>query len=617
MCGLSGIIHLEGAPVLQVEIEAMQNAIAHRGPDGRGVYINENIGLGHVRLSIIDLRSVANQPMQTKDGTLVIIFNGEIYNYRYLREKLKKGYNFETDSDTEVILAAYQAWGETCLDQLNGMFSFVIYDRKNNKIFCARDRFGIKPFYYLLNEEHLLFSSEIKGILASGYVKAEVNDEVLYDFVVFNRTDHITQTCFKHILNLRPGHKLVVDMSSNDVTISSWYSLPSVDDVSFDFETCKTMLRHYLDESVALHLIGDVPVGSALSGGVDSSTIVSLMKDLLPSGTPIHSFSAIYDDQWDRNEKPYMEACVSEKELSPNFVSPNSVGLLQDFDAMIRQQEEPFASSSMYASWCVYREAQNKKIKVLLNGQGSDEVFAYDYMAAFYFFELFKRFHWITLIRETTMFFRKQSDVAFTFKLFAFLLSPRFLKRRLIRMSDSAVNNFYHKQYYMKSIFHETFFASSTLNENVRKHLQMKLHHLLRVEDKNSMHFGVEARVPFLEHRLVEFGMNIPSKFKVRNGEVKYVLKESVSDLLPKKVYKRNNKIGYETPMDSWFREPDFVQYMNTTLAASVQPMAFRLNIPVIKAKWEAHLSGRENNGAVLWKYLYLTRWYQLFFQSN
>lgn len=616
MCGIAGIVKFEGASVHQAEVDAVLDAIAHRGPDGRGAYIHANVGLGHVRLSIIDLSTSADQPLHSPDGLLTIVFNGEIYNYRALREELAADYDFRTESDTEVILAAYRVWGDDCLSHLNGMFSFVIHDRQRQRLFGARDRFGIKPFYYTLRKDRFVFASEIKGILASGVVQPAINEAMLYDFIVFNRTDHTAQTCFQHVLNLRPGHQVVIDLLTGNVNISTWYAPPQAVDADIDFETARKMLREHLEQSMALHLVSDVPVGSALSGGLDSSSIVSLMREALPARSPIHAFSAVYDDRWDRNEKPYVEACVKEKQVTPHYVHPDADGLLNDLDALIVQQEEPFASASLFASWCVYREAHGHRIKVLLNGQGADEVFAYDYMAAFYFHELFMGFRWATLLRELLLFCRKQAEVAFTFQLFAFLLAPRFLRHRLMHMADPLVNKAYHDQHRTKSSFHEVFFSSTTLNENVRNHLLMKLHHLLRVEDKNSMRFGVEGRVPFLEHRLVEFGLRVPAGFKVRNGEVKHILKEAMRDLLPVLVYRRNNKIGYETPMDDWFREPRFAQYISTMLASEQQPMASRLNVSVIRTKWEAHLAKHENNGAAIWKYLYLTRWHQLYFPN-
>lgn len=615
MCGIAGIVHLNHAPVDATIVNAMLDAIAHRGPDGRGLHVDGRVGLGHVRLSIIDLSSTADQPLHTADGDLSIVFNGEVYNYRELRDQLSAHFVFRTNCDTEVILAAYRQWGDGCLDRLNGMFSFVIHDRRGNRVYGARDRFGIKPFYYFHDQDSFVFASEIKGVLASGAVQARLNEEVLYDFIVFNRTDHTAQTTFQEILNLRPGHQLVIDLSSNAVHISAWYLPPEPEEGDWDFDTTRHLLRTHLEESLALHLVSDVSVGSALSGGLDSSSIVSLMRELRPEGEPIHAFSAVYDDSWAKNERPYVEACVREKNLTPHYVMPDSEGLLKDLDALILQQEEPFASASLYASWCVYREAHDSGVKVLLNGQGADEVFAYDYMAAFYFHELFKKLKWGTLLRETALFYKKQAAVGFTLKLFAFLMAPRFLRQRLMRLADPAVLPDYLESFRGKSTFYASFFASTTLNANVRNHLLMKLHHLLRVEDKNSMRFGVEGRVPFLEYHLVEFGIRVPARYKVHKGEVKYILKEAMCDLLPAKVYQRNNKIGYETPMDEWFRTPAFASLIDGMLANSKQVMSNRLNISLIRQKWNAHKKGQMNCGLVIWKYLYLTRWYQLYFQ--
>lgn len=598
----------------QAEVDAVLDAIAHRGPDGRGAYIHGNVGLGHVRLSIIDLSASADQPLHAPDGLFTIVFNGEIYNYRDLREQLSSDYDFRTESDTEVILAAYRFWGDECLSHLNGMFSFVIHDRQRQRLFGARDRFGIKPFYYTHAKDCFVFASEIKGILASGVVKRVINEDVLYDFIVFNRTDHSAKTCFQDVFNLRPGHQLVIDLLTHSVNISTWYDPPQAQDADIDFETARRMLRQHLEQSMALHLVSDVPVGASLSGGLDSSTVVSLMRQSLPVGTPIPTFSAVYDDAWKKNERPYMEACVHEKGLTPLYLMPDAGSLLEELDEMILQQEEPFGSASIYASWCVFKEARRRGVKVTLSGQGADEVFAYDYMAAFYFVELFKGFRWFSLGREMFRFHRKQAESSFTFRLFAFLLLPGFVQKLLIAVADSSVNKDYLNRYGRHSTYQREFLTATTLNESVRRHLLMKLHHHLREEDKSSMRFGVESRVPFLEYRLVEFGLRVPAGFKVRNGEVKHILKEAMRDLLPEMVYRRNNKIGYETPMDEWFREPKFAGYISTMLASENQPMSERLNIPVIRTKWAAHLSKRENNGPIIWKYLYLTRWNQLYF---
>ncbi|MDD3877306.1 MAG: asparagine synthase (glutamine-hydrolyzing) [Bacteroidales bacterium] len=616
MCGIIGIIDLKKDFKDSSVIKNMMQSIKHRGPDGEGFFVESNVALGHVRLSIIDLSEEANQPMFSPDNNLLIVFNGEIYNFQDVKNELSSTYQFSTKSDTEVILNAYKEWGEDCLHKFNGMFAFAIYNRNEKTIFAARDRFGIKPFYYYLNEDFFIFGSEIKAILASDYVKAELNEEMLYDFIVFNRTDHTTQTCFKNINNLRPGHKILLNSQTGNCTIEQWYTLPDLKKENKSLAFYKDTLLKQLNESIRLHLVSDVPVGSALSGGLDSSALVTLMRRQMPDETMLHTFSAVYDKNWEKDEQKYIEALKKHIVINTTYTTPTAEKLLADLDKLIYQQEEPFASASMFASWCVYRKAHENGIKVLLNGQGADEVFAYDYMAAFYFYELFLGYNWFSLIKELWYFYRKQAYPLFTIKLFAFLIAPAFLKNRLIKASDPLIKKDFFAKYKDKSHFHKTFFKSKTLNENVKNHLLMKLHHLLRVEDKNAMMFSVEGRVPFLEHQLVEFALNIPPQLKVRTGEVKYILKQCMKHLLPDEIFNRNNKIGYETPMDRWFREPIFLEEMNDLLFNSEQPMAKFLDIDFVKTKWKEHLEGK-NNGALIWKYFYLTKWYNINFKSE
>jgi len=613
MCGITGIISIKEKTKASC-IQKMMQSIKHRGPDGEGSFVEDNIALGHVRLSIIDLSEEANQPMFSDDDNLVIVFNGEIYNYQEIKKELTEKYHFKTNSDTEVILNAYKEWGEDCLHKFNGMFAFAIYDRTEKKLFAARDPFGIKPFYYYFSENYFVFGSEIKAILASDTVKAELNEEMLYDFIIFNRTDHTAQTSFKHISNLRPGHKIQLHTQTADFKISQWYFLPEINENKLSFEENAHALLGKLSESIKLHLVSDVPVGSALSGGLDSSSIVCLMRQLMLANMPLHTFSAVYDNAWEKDEKKYVDILAQHTNISTTFTYPNAQKLAEELDKLIYHQEEPFASASLFASWCVYNEAHNKGIKVLLNGQGADELFAYDYMAAFYFFELFKKIKWLKLAKEMFLFKKKQkSGTKFTFSLFAFLLLPKFLRNYAISGSQPIVNKAFFNKHKASSNFFHTFFDTKTLNENVKNHLLHKLHHLLRVEDKNAMTFSVEGRVPFLEKELVHLALNIPAKHKVRNGEVKYILKQSMKEFLPHTIFRRNNKIGYETPMDKWFREPIFIKEMNNMLNKTEQPIAKFLNIDFVKTKWREHLDGK-NNGAVNWKYFYLTRWYNSFF---
>lgn len=616
MCGICGVIDFNAKIKNDEIIKNMMRSIKHRGPDGEGCFIDENLALGHVRLSIIDLTDSANQPMFSDDNNISIVFNGEIYNYLDVKNELiTKKYSFKTNSDTEVIINAYKEWGEDCLHRFNGMFALAIYDRTKNNIFLARDRFGIKPFYYFKNNDNFVFCSEIKGLLASNLINAEINEKTLFDFIVFNRTDHVEDTCFKDIKNLRPGHSAIVDLQKKELTIKQWYFLPEIKDNNLSYIENEAQLYKKLFESTQLHLVSDVPVGAALSGGLDSSSIICLMREVLPDDFKISSFSAVYDKNWEKDETKYIESVVKEKNIDANYVYPKPEDLLTEIDELIFNQEEPFASASIFASRKVYQEVNKKNIKVLLNGQGADELLAYDYMAAFYFYELFVKIKWIKLIKELFLFNKKQASSKFTLQLLAFLLSPKFMKNKLISFSNNIINKDFFDTYKNESNFNQTFFANKTLNQNVKNHLLMKLHHLLRVEDKNSMSFSVEGRVPFLEQELVEFSLNIPSKFKVNNGEVKYILKQSMKSVLPKIVFNRNNKIGFETPMDKWFREPDFIKYIDDMFKEDNQTMSKYLNIDFVQKKWQRHKENIEDNAQIIWKYVYLTRWYKLYFE--
>ena len=610
MCGFLGFVG-ENTSNIQKNFENAFETINHRGPDSSEIYRSEKYLLGFKRLAIIDLDGRSNQPYT--DGENFLLFNGEIYNYKDLKKELKD-YTFKTNSDSEVILAAYQKWGKDCLRKLNGMFSFVIYDKDRQTLFGARDPFGIKPFYYQKSDDFFIFSSEIKGIVSSDKIKARLNEAVFYDFVAFNRTDHLEDTCFKEIKNLRPGCYLHIDIEKKDFIVERWHFNSISNESALSFNEQKNLLKEKLVSSIKLHLISDVEVGSALSGGIDSSTIVSFIREL-DKNRRIHIFSAVYDNKWEKNEKKYVDEVVKEKKLSAHYVYPKDDLLLKDLEKLIYQQEEPFASASIFAGWMVYKKTAEKKIKVLLNGQGADEVFGYDYMAAYYFKELFLKLKWITLFRELYFFSTKQASVGFTLKLFGFLVTPSKFRNKILKYSNKIVNQKFFQRYNSNSDFNKRFFNVKSLNESAQKHVEMKLHHLLRAEDKNSMMFGVEARVPFLEKDLVNFALNTPSKFKVQKGSIKHILKEAAKNVLPKVIYNRNNKIGYETPMGKWMRSEFFQKEIKKMLESSNQPMKKYLNLIYIKKIWEKHMLNKGDFSSEIWKYFYLTKWYNIYFK--
>jgi asparagine synthase (glutamine-hydrolysing) len=613
MCGICGIINFDQTPVDEFVITKMMVAQKHRGPDDEGFYLDQNIGLGHVRLSIIDLTCTGHQPMFSDDNRFVIIYNGEIYNYADIKKVLiAKGIQFKTNSDTEVILKAYIEWGFESLSMLRGMFAFVIYDSFAKEIIAVRDRFGIKPFYYFLDKNRFIFASEIKAILTHKDIVATLNEIMLFDFMVYNRTDHDEQTCFKNILNLRPSHYIKVDLQ-NRVEIKNWYKLPDIVDTLPDKEL-KINLFWQLQDSIKYHLVSDVSVGTALSGGLDSSGIVCLMREILGNEAKINSFSAVYDQNWSRDEKKYVEIVSDYAHLHSHFTTPTADKLIDELDKLIYHQEEPFASSSMFAGWCIMKLASENRVKVLLNGQGSDEIFSYDYMSAFYFYELIIKGKLIDLSKQVFCFLNKQQfNKLFTSKLFLFLLAPRCLKDQLIKLNQPWITPCFYEGYKDKSNFYNNFFNVKNLNESVKNHLVYKLNHLLRVEDKNAMAHSVETRVPFLDHKLVEFALTIPSDEKIHNGQVKYILKKTLSGHLPEGIIKRNNKIGFETPQDRWFREKRLAKLLDDVIYCKTGIDNY-FNKQVIINGWEAHKKGKQNQHELIWKYFYLNKWYSTFF---
>ena len=381
MCGIAGIISADSAEINNDSLKRMTDALAHRGPDGDGHWISTNnkVGLGHRRLSIIDLSNEADQPMHYMNR-YSIVFNGEIYNYIELRSTLlKNGYSFSTSSDTEVLIAYYDWKKKDCLKDLDGMFAFAIYDNKENKLFCARDRFGEKPFYYHYKKDKgFYFASEMKALWAFG-VEKQVNESFIYNYISNgNIVDPLqpTHTFYKNIVNLQPASYLEVDINNLQVEINKYWDidighrseLKSLDDIQSQFYAL-------LEESINRRLRSDVPVGSSLSGGLDSSLIVCMINKLNDGKINQNTFSARFPD-FKKDEGKYMDMVINKTNVSPHFVFPDPAGFIYNIEKLFYHQEEPFGSASIYAQYCVMQLAKEKNVTVLLDGQGADEILA-------------------------------------------------------------------------------------------------------------------------------------------------------------------------------------------------------------------------------------------------
>ncbi|MEI6040071.1 MAG: asparagine synthase (glutamine-hydrolyzing) [Candidatus Berkelbacteria bacterium] len=624
MCGIVGIYNLsekDNEIKLDQVVKKMTDSIAHRGPDDEGFYVENKVALGHRRLAIIDLSPLGHQPMFSEDSNLVIVFNGEIYNYLELAEELEGlGHSFKSKCDTEVILHAYEEWGEKSLNRFLGMWAFVLWDKSKQEMFCSLDRWGVKPFYYVLDKEKFVFGSEIKAIFQYPGVKREPNYANIFDFLVFNRTDHNQDTCFSGVKRLMPGHWLKINRDGK-VICKKWYTIKyqtyKFNHKDDDLIANSKHLRLLLEKSVELRLRSDAPVGSCLSGGLDSSTIVALVKNKYVN-TNLKTFSAVFPGSW-ADESRYIKLVNKKFSLKNYQVEPTSKDLLKDVKKLIYHQEEPFGSSSIFASWSVMKLAHKHKIKVLLDGQGGDEILAgYPYMAGFYFYEIFKNGHLICAITEMIKFWKKQKfNFLSAFQIFIFKLSPKFLQNKFLRFSSSWIDRDFFNKYEKKSRFAESFFSANSLNESLANHLKHKLAHLLRYEDKNAMAFSIENREVFLDQNLVEFALKSAGSLKIKNGATKMILREAMKDILPEKISNRHDKIGFDTPEEMWFRKEEMLDFVGNIIQSDSFRKRGLFDLTKIIRIFENFKNNSAKYQSVLWKLVCLELWFRIFIDPD
>lgn len=574
MCGIAGIISLQ-KPVESSVLKQMANAVAHRGPDGEGFWLNdtENAGFGFRRLAILDLSASGNQPMQYADARYTIVFNGEIYNYVEIRESLeKKGYQFKSRSDTEVLLALFDEKKEACLDDLDGMFAFAVWDAREQKLFCARDRFGEKPFYFAVHDGAFYFASEMKSLWAAG-VPRRFNNRMLFNFLargfVQNRND-LSETFFEKIYKLKPAHFFFVSPKDLRVEQKNYWALDYRkvnDEISED--KAAEEFRGLFYESVTRRLRSDVPVGSSLSGGLDSSLVVCVIDELKKnqnSTTPQITFSARFPG-FAKDEGEFMQMVIDRASVEPHFVYPDEEGLIKNLEKLFYHQEEPFQSASIYAQFCVMRLAKEKNVTVLLDGQGADELLAgYHFYFADYFTELKKRDK--TLWKSETAHHAKihsRSAVKLgqkeKLKTALKQILPESAAARIKRVKWKAeLGQFVNQDFltaHLDFFLLQNDFSAQTLAESLyQTTFYGSLEDLLRYADRNSMAHSREVRLPFLSHRLAEFLFALPPYFKIRNGVTKYIMRQAFADVLPEKIINRQDKIGYEPPQKKWLEAP-------------------------------------------------------------
>jgi asparagine synthase (glutamine-hydrolysing) len=560
MCGIAGIIQTNPSLFTADHLKKMTDALAHRGPDGEGFWRNDDgaVLLGHRRLSVIDLTAGGKQPMLYLNR-YVIIHNGEIYNYIELKDELqKKGYRFQTKTDTEVIVAAYDCWKEDCLFRFDGMFAFAIWDEKEKILFAARDRLGEKPFFYYRDNEKLLFASEMKALWAAG-INRTANLKMLFNFIAIGYTGNPNrpeETFYNNIAKLPPACFIKTDMRSNGFQVVKYWDIEAMDPDEIKDDEAVEEFSTLLQTSVRRRLRSDVAIGSSLSGGLDSSAIAAITASLIASPPQFTAFTAVFSGS-EKDESACAKKIADKFSLRHCTIDVSANDLINDFEKLCYHQEEPFDSASVLAQYKVYGLAKQHDTKVLLDGQGADEILAgYHKYYKWYWQELFQK---RKLLRSGELKAAKENGIAENFGLKNIIaslfpdLASVFLEKKYVlnalRRRD-LTREFVQQQskeaYYTAPPY---FNLNGVLYFNT---IQYGLEELLRYADRNSMAHGREVRLPFLNHELVEFLFTLPAKFKIRNGWTKWLLRKSMENKLPSEITWRLDKTGFEPPQKQW-----------------------------------------------------------------
>lgn len=559
MCGISAIIRR--VPGDLSAIETMNRLIMHRGPDDHGVMtFDASVALGHRRLSILDLSSAGHQPMTDPTARFWITYNGEVYNYQEIRRELQiLGHTFRTQTDTEVILAAYAEWGTKCLSHFNGMFAFVIYDKIERTVFAARDRFGVKPLYYTFLHDMFAMSSEIKQFTGLPGWQFHPNGQRAYDFLNWGVLDHTDETLFSGVKQLSGGHyfHFKVDSLNNGTPQPiRWYELSSKP-FTGSFKEASDTYKELLLDSIRLRLHADVDVGSCLSGGLDSSAIVCMAHLLLQnSKEQLKTFTAGSEiSRFD--ERAFVDAVIQQTGADSHVVIPRVDALFEALPQLVWHQDEPFISTSIFAQWEIFKMVKENKIKVMLDGQGADEhLGGYHGFFANHLYDLFTSMKWGKLASEATSTKKMHPQLSLMMML-ANKMVPEPLQQRFRGWfgKSSAIPDWIDLQAlgarpstpYPQQ---HPFYAQSR-----QQILHSSVPMLLHFEDRNSMAHSVESRTPFLDYRLVEFALGCPTEYKVSGGITKRLLRAAAAETLPQKILHRHDKMGFLTAEEVWFKQ--------------------------------------------------------------
>jgi asparagine synthase (glutamine-hydrolysing) len=610
MCGIAGVHSLNGPLFLPTSryVQAFDRLLSHRGPDGSGTWSNleGNTLLYHRRLAIIDTSTEAAQPMESSSGPTVA-FNGEIYNYRELRQLTNPNhFQYKTSSDTETIIAMYEIYGKSACSKLRGMFAFALWDEPQRRLILARDRFGIKPFYYILAGDRLYFASEIKTLKVSPLFRSEINIHQVSRGLQMGWLGYFDETYFNCVKSLPAAFNLYYD-ESGFRTLQYW-DLQTGSYSGMDFEEKKHHFYKLFNDSIGIHLRSDVPVASCLSGGLDSSAIVSAVQHLHP-GLNYKTFSIYYQGKGDVDERPFINEVVKKyPNVDPIYYSPGDEEVTEHFDKALYHADVPASGSSFMSQYFLMKLIRESGIKVVLDGQGADEYLA-GYMHTFYRYigQMLSSGRIGAAVKETLRVNRLTgSGPAST--------AAHFSKSLLSSVKDEqSLYGFEYRHYYPFMVngigagepFNLKQMEGSKM-DNFLYHLifTTSLPSLLHYEDRNSMAFSVESRVPFLDHRLLEFVFLLHDEDKIHNGKTKYVMREALKPILPEAIYARTDKKGFVTPGESkWLRGP--LKHLMDDMSMLNQITDKKKTAAVLRN----YSKGDDSQASLVWRLVVLNYW--------
>lgn len=621
MCGIAGIYNITGEPADAQLLARLAETIAHRGPDGQRIFTEGGLGLAHRHLRIIDLSDAAMQPMTNEDGSLQLIFNGEIYNYIEMRPQLEvKGHKFASHSDTETLLHAYEEWGLNCLPRFNGMFAFALWDSRRKRLFIARDRLGVKPLYYWWDGRTLVFGSEIKALLAHPQIEARPHIPAITEYMsaMYTIGEH---TWFKGIKRLLPGHFMLVQ--PDGLRVERWWDVPDAEEElgTRPEKSYVQTTRKLLEDSVRLRLRSDVPLGAHLSGGIDSSAIVALLsKQLAPTGEPVRTFSGAFREGSAYDERRYVRTVVRRYGTDHRETLPCAQDLPTLLDKMVWHMDEPSAGPGILLQWAVCKLSREAGVTVVNGGQGGDEAWAgyFGYIPSYLG----------TLMQQMRKHPSLLGDVA---SASLRLLGRESTRSSLMRAIESGRSG------RLRATSDVGEWAGERAVEEKQINLPGKptqqagwtplaaatywdtawyLPSLLQVEDRTSMAFSLESRAPLLDYRIIEHAATVPSALKMKGLTTKHILREAVRDLLPTSIYRRTDKMGMPTPIAPWFRGA-LAPWINSQLLQETSKLSGLISTTYIQHAISEHRTGKRDRSIDIWKALNVEAWWRVFISSR